>query len=425
MNCKEKKTIYSRLQIWKLYLAAAGILFGVMFLYIPGRAATVDFNARMTELQNKFPNGKYWNHVGISGDNSDGYTSSPCDATLHKIKDGRHTNGTNGCTCNHFACKGHLSAAQCMGFANKLGYDVFGDTTWTLHTNSGKAYQEIKVGDIVRISGSHSVFIIAKNGNVVTVGEANYRPNCEISWGRTIDLTTVTITNYERADNYTTVLGTAPSNATVITVPNTPSTTEQVTTSQATTEQSTTEKSTETTSQTTSSTGFRKAKDGIHQYYYINGKMVKKKWFTVNGKDYYANEKGLILLSQWLYKGNTLVYVKSDGAVAKNELVKIGKNTYFFKSNGKRSSGWKKYKGKYYYCNKKGIVQKKKWIKKGKNRYYVDKKGIRVQGKTFRITGKMYYFGSNGKMVKNKKITYNGTIYKANKLGQCKIIGHE
>lgn len=408
MNCKEKKTIYSRLQIWKLYLAAAGILFGVMFLHIPGRAATVDFNARMTELQNKFPNGKYWNHVGISGDNSDGYTSSPCDATLHKIKDGRHTNGTNGCTCNHFACKGHLSAAQCMGFANKLGYDVFGDTTWTLHTNSGKAYQEIKVGDIVRIGGSHSVFIIAKNGNVVTVGEANYKPNCEISWGRTIDLTKEIITNYERADNYVAVLGTAPSNATVITALDTPGAAEQV-----------------TTEQTTSFTGFRKAKDGIHQYYYINGKMVKKKWFTVNGKDYYANEKGLILLRQWLYKGNTLVYVKSDGAVAKKELVKIGKNTYFFKSNGKRSSGWKKYKGKYYYCNKKGIVQKKKWIKKGKNRYYVDKKGIRVQGKTFRITGKMYYFGSNGKMVKNKKVTYNGTIYKANKLGQCKIIGHE
>ena len=406
MNCKEKKTIYSRLQIWKLYLATAGILFGVMFLHIPGRAATVDFNARMTELQNKFPNGKYWNHVGISGDNSDGYTSSPC--TLHKASNVSHVYGTNGCTCNHFACKGHLSAAQCMGFANKLGYDVFGDTTWTLHTNSGKAYQEIKVGDIVRIGGSHSVFIIAKNGNVVTVGEANYKPNCEISWGRTIDLTTEIITNYERADNYATVLGTAPSNATVITALNTPGTAEQV-----------------TTLQTTSFTGFRKAKDGIHQYYYINGKMVKKKWFTVKGKDYYANEKGLILLSQWLYKGNTLVYVKSDGAVAKKELVKIGKNTYFFKSNGKRSSGWKKYKGKYYYCNKKGIVQKKKWIKKGKNRYYVDKKGIRVQGKTFRITGKMYYFGSNGKMVKNKKVTYNGTIYKANKLGQCKIIGHE
>lgn len=406
MNCKEKKTIYSRLQIWKLYLATAGILFGVMFLHIPGRAATVDFNARMTELQNKFPNGKYWNHVGISGDNSDGYTSSPC--TLHKASNVSHVYGTNGCTCNHFACKGHVSATQCMGFANKLGYDVFGDTTWTLHTNSGKAYQEIKVGDIVRIGGSHSVFIIAKNGNVVTVGEANYKPNCEISWGRTIDLTTEIITNYERADNYAAVLGTAPSNAAVITALNTPGTAEQV-----------------TTLQTTSFTGFRKAKDGIHQYYYIDGKMVKKKWFTVNGKDYYANEKGLILLSQWLYKGNTLVYVKSDGAVAKKELVKIGKNTYFFKSNGKRSSGWKKYKGKYYYCNKKGIVQKKKWIKKGKNRYYVDKKGIRVQGKTFRITGKMYYFGSNGKMVKNKKVTYNGTIYKANKLGQCKIIGHE
>ena len=147
MNCMEKKTIYSRLQIWKICLAAAGILFGVMFLNIPGRAATVDFNARMTELQNKFPNDKYWNHVGISGDNSDGYTSSPC--TLHKASNVSHVYGTNGCTCNHFACKGHVSATQCMGFANKLGYDVFGDTTWTLHTNSGKAYQEIKVGDIV------------------------------------------------------------------------------------------------------------------------------------------------------------------------------------------------------------------------------------------------------------------------------------
>jgi glucan-binding YG repeat protein len=58
-----------------------------------------------------------------------------------------------------------------------------------------------------------------------------------------------------------------------------------------------------------------------------------------------------------------------------------------------------------------------------KNDY--DGNGEMVANQAVVIDGTFYYFGSNGKMVKNKKVTYNGTIYKANKLGQCKIIGHE
>ena len=395
MQNEERKTKYNRLQRWKHCLFAAVICLMVMFLPFPSEAATVDFNAKMTELQTKFPNGTYWNHVGLATDNSNGYTLSPC--MLHKTAGVSHVYGTNGCTCNHFACTGHTSAAQCMGFANKLGYDVFGDTTWTQYLNSGTAYLEIRVGDIVRIGGSHTVFVIAKNGTMVTVGEANYNPGCQINWGRTFDLTQVVITNYERANNYVEVLGDAPANATVITPPTpTAPTTEAPT--EATTEATTTEATTQATTQVTGST-FQKAKDGVHNCYYENGKLVKKQWFSVDGKDYYANEDGLILVSQWLYKGNTLVYVKADGSVARKELVNINGNTYFFKANGKRSAGWKKYDGKYYYCTKKGIVLKKQWIIKGRKRYYVQKDGSRAQNKYVKIKGRRYYFNGSGKMV--------------------------
>ncbi len=401
MKFGDSKIEYRRRKLGKAILLCMAVLVCGMAISVKSYGATVDFSAKMIELQNKFPDGKYWNHVGMEQDNSDGYTETPCG--LHGTN-GIHTYGTDGCTCNHFACTGHVSASQCMGFANKLGYDVFGDTTWTLHLNSGNACQEIAVGDIVRIGGSHSVFVTGRNGNNITVAEANYKPNCQISWGRTIDLTQVVITNYERADNYAVVLGEAP-------VP-------------STTEQPTTEATTEATTEV-SNDGFRKAKDGVHNCYYESGTLVKKQWISVDGKDYYANEDGLILLSQWLYKGNTLVYVKDDGSVAKNELVKIGSNTYYFKSNGKRSAGWKKYNGQYYYCNKKGIIQKKKWIIKGGKRYYVQKNGVRATSKTVKIKGCIYYFNGSGKMVKNKKITYNGVKYKANAWGQCKVIGYE
>lgn len=391
---------------WKKIVLGTTLIMMVLALSVDSRAAIVDFNVRIAELQTQFPHEKYWNHVGMEQDNADGYTDSPC--TLHKASGVSHVYGTNGCTCNHFACTGHTSATQCMGFANKLGYEVFGDTTWTMHLNSGTAYQEIAVGDIVRIGGSHSVFVTAKAGNIITVGEANYPSNCLISWGRTIDLTKVVITNYERADNYADVLGqveVVPPSET------TPDSEKQETTTEQTTEQT--------------NSGFRKAKDGVHNCYYKDGKLVKKQWFRADGKDYYANEDGLVLQSQWLYKGNTLVYVKADGSVAKKELVDIGKNTYFFKTNGKRSAGWKKYKGKYYYCDKKGIVQKKKWIIKGSKRYYVQKNGVRVQSKTFKISGVTYYFNGSGKMVRNKKITFEGIRYKINSWGKCKKIGYE
>ena len=52
------------------------ILCGSLF----GCTMKVEAGSKMslTELQNKFPSGKYWNHAGSSVNNPDGYTSTPC-----------------------------------------------------------------------------------------------------------------------------------------------------------------------------------------------------------------------------------------------------------------------------------------------------------------------------------------------------------
>lgn len=432
--------------VWKK-LKLGVILLGLLFAAAPlkGEAAAIDFNAAVNALKVKFPEGKYWNHVGSTVDNVDGYTSSPC--TLHKTE-GIHIQGTGGCTCNHFVNGNHGGkSTQCMGFAYKLGYDVFGDTAWTVSTDN--PVENIRVGDIIRIGGYHSVFVIARNGNVVTVGEANYTGPCQISWSRTIDLTKVSISYYEHANNYDAVLG----------ITGVPSAPEPGTTEEPVTEALSTEAQ-------ASFTGWKKAADGVHyqylekgsvlkkkwitikkkkyyldkkgyrvtglvkissKYYYFNtkGVMQKKKWVSANGEDYYVGGDGAALKSQWLYKGNVLVYVTSDGSVAKNELVKINGSTYYFNSKGKRSKGFKKYNGKYYYCNKWGIIQKKQWITKGGKKYYVQKSGVRVENKLIKIGKYRYYFNEKGCLMQNREIVYNGKVYKADHAGRCKFIQDE
>jgi len=436
---------------------------------VVAEGATVDFPTKLVQLQAKFPEDKYWNHVGSTEDNSDGYTDSPC--YLHGTQGVSHTYGTNGCVCNHFTGSGHLMATQCMGFANKLGQEVFGDTTWTkISSPTAEQIADIRIGDIVRLDyDSHSVFVIARNGNVITVGEANYTGPCQISWDRTIDLSTANITYYERSANYAVVLG----DQTVTTPPSTdnppsdnpaidnPSSDNPPTTPPAEGDTSS-EDSTVDSSITVAPdfTGWQMSADGVtYQYYkkgtlqkskwltiekkkyYVdengyrvtgfydvngmtyyfndNGVMQKNKWFTTEGNTYHVNADGIVLKSQWLYYKNTLVYVVKDGSIAKSEIVKIGSKQYYFNSKGKRSKGFKKYKGKYYYTNSSGVIQKKKWITVSGKKYYLQKTGVRVQSKLIKIGKYRYYFNNKGHMVKNKYVTYNGKKYKANKKGRC------
>ena len=150
----------------------------------------------LVQLKAKFPHNKYWNHVGSSSNNQDGYTNTPC------------PNHSNTNTCNAFNVGGYNYSSQCMGFAEKLGYDATGYNPrnnaygWYTYTSSS-AVDHLKPGDIVRFTPSyqHSVYVIGVkidiNGNTssVTVAEANYggtsNDRCRINWGREISASTL------------------------------------------------------------------------------------------------------------------------------------------------------------------------------------------------------------------------------------------
>ena len=143
----------------------------------------------LSQLKEKFPNGKYWNHAGNPGkenskNNQDGYTSTPC--PKHGVV------GTRQQTCNGFAPAGTQLSWQCMGYAEKLGYDSTGynprnnSNGWNTSTNS-TALNNLKAGDIVRYkNNSHSIFVTAVNGETVTYTDCNSDNHCIIQWGKQI-----------------------------------------------------------------------------------------------------------------------------------------------------------------------------------------------------------------------------------------------
>lgn len=69
----------------------------------------------------------------------------------------------------------------CYGFAAKLSDTVFGTgKSCSTHTS----FEKIKVGDNIRIGNRHSVIVLTKSGNSITVVEGNY--NSSVHWDRTI-----------------------------------------------------------------------------------------------------------------------------------------------------------------------------------------------------------------------------------------------
>ena len=146
----------------------------------------------LTSLRQKFPHGKYWNHMpkkgtGPSYNNQNSYTSIPCT---------KHNNycGTRYQTCNGFAPNGSTEISwQCMGYAEKCGYDVTGrdPNNWTKYTSSSRL-SSLKAGDIVRYKyGKHSIYITAVSGDTVTYTDCNYDGTCVIRWGQTISKSTL------------------------------------------------------------------------------------------------------------------------------------------------------------------------------------------------------------------------------------------
>ena len=169
----------------------------------------------LTTLRQKFPHGKYWNHMprkgtGPSYNNQNGYTSIPCT---------KHNNycGTSYQTCNGFAPNGSTEVSwQCMGYAEKCGYDVSGrdPNNWTKYTSSSKL-SSLKAGDIVRYKyNKHSIYVTAVSGDTVTYTDCNYDGTCVIRWGQTISKSTLRASfSYIRSAPFTAPGGSDPTPA--------------------------------------------------------------------------------------------------------------------------------------------------------------------------------------------------------------------
>ena len=181
-------------------------LSGLLNIDLPGKIEASAATMTMSELRKKFPDGKYWNHAGNPGssnsvNNQDGYTSTPC--SEHGVV------GTSKQTCNGFAPSGTQLSWQCMGYAEKLGYDATGynprnnSNGWKTYTSSS-ALDNLKAGDIVRYKNDgHSIYVTAVDGNTVTYTDCNSDGHCKIMWDKTISKSTLksTFTHVRSAPN--------------------------------------------------------------------------------------------------------------------------------------------------------------------------------------------------------------------------------
>ncbi len=132
-----------------------------------------DTMTTLVSLVNRFPHGKYWNHVGKSN-NPDGVTSTPCAS---------HSNchwAANRCNCNSFD-----NCIQCMGYAHKISYEITGvlpRNNYVKHTTLKAS--ELRVGDIIRYRwNGHSLCVTGINGNKISFTDCNYIGRCQIRWG--------------------------------------------------------------------------------------------------------------------------------------------------------------------------------------------------------------------------------------------------
>lgn len=154
------------------------------------------FIAIIKALKSKFPDGKYWNHAPTQGtgkkyNNQNHWTDTPCPV---------HGNcGTSTQTCNGFMPEDHELSWQCMGFAEKLGYDLTGYNPRSSPWKIEYTFKNIKPGAIIRIGDHHSIFVtkVFKNSNgerSLEYADCNSDGHCIIRWGKTATFNDTEIT---------------------------------------------------------------------------------------------------------------------------------------------------------------------------------------------------------------------------------------
>lgn len=161
---------------------------------------------RLEKLKEKYPDGKYWNHLvktdadilsSILENRNESYAES---ITSYPCADHESESGKGYYVCNYFD-----EGYQCHGFAARLFYEIFGVRQSSLDKVDSKVHQ-VQPGDLVRLkNNTHSAIVLSVDGLRLTVAECNVAsfgelPSCEISWGRSLSVSDITY--YVHAPNY-------------------------------------------------------------------------------------------------------------------------------------------------------------------------------------------------------------------------------
>lgn len=151
-------------------------------------------STKLAYLKNVFPEGWYWNEW------TDADLGSATQKTI-RINGYTTTISTKPCTKHtsvQDSCNSFNSGSQCTGWARMLFTLVWDITPYNNgymlcylpETDDAYLLDYLKPGDIVW-TGTHSMFVMAVNGDTLTVSDCNASYTCGIQWSRTITKTKI------------------------------------------------------------------------------------------------------------------------------------------------------------------------------------------------------------------------------------------
>lgn len=139
----------------------------------------------------------------VTADGTDGLSYTKVYESMIALKDGQDTKFHEGKTWTNFypygtgegsiggsytfrggKIQGASGGVGCAAFAFILSDAAFGDIPARDIPNGQFNFDDVKVGDILRINSSHFVIVLQKSAGGVTVAEGNY--NKSVHWGRAI-----------------------------------------------------------------------------------------------------------------------------------------------------------------------------------------------------------------------------------------------
>ncbi len=130
-----------------------------------------------------------------------------------------------------------------------------------------------------------------------------------------------------------------------------------------------------------------------------NGNMLKG-FQTVDGREYYFDEDGTMVIARFFYADGKKYFTKLNGTVARDEIVYVLGATYFFDKDGQVRTGFVDYGGKTYYCRPNGAAYWLTFVEVDGKTYFAKLDGSLAKNETIRILWFKYTFDKNGVLVK-------------------------